>query len=233
MDPLEDRLKNLSNVVEIIATAQEDYGIITVEFDESIAVEAAKQRVKDEVESEKSSEDWPTFNNAKVEPNVFDLNFSEEAPISNINIKGDYPTQKLKEFAEYLEEEIEDLPEIKKADIRGAQNLEVEIAVDIYKMMAAEVSFDDILGAIRNGNMTMSAGNLIASGQRRSLRIIIGEIDDPRALSDFVVKTQGGVVYLSDIASVNFKEKETTTYAREFGANVVMLDVKKERVRTW
>ncbi|HBB48304.1 MAG TPA: copper transporter, partial [Flavobacteriaceae bacterium] len=73
IDPLEDRLKNLSSVVEIIATAQEDYGIITVEFDESIAVEAAKQKVKDEVESEKSSEDWPTFNGAKVEPNVFDL----------------------------------------------------------------------------------------------------------------------------------------------------------------
>ena len=226
LDPLEDRLKNLSNVVEIVATAQEDYGIITVEFDESIAVEAAKQKVKDEVESEKSSEDWPTFNGAKVEPNVFDLNFSEEAPISNINIKGDYPTQKLKEFAEYLEEAIEDLPEIKKADIRGAQEREVEIAVDIYKMMAAQVSFDDILGAIRNGNMTMSAGNLIASGQRRSLRII-GEIDQPNALEKFVVKTQGGVVYLSDIAQVYFKEKETTTYAREFGANVVMLDVKK------
>lgn len=226
IDPLEDRLKNLSSVVEIVATAQEDYGIITVEFDETIAVEAAKQKVKDEVESEKSSEDWPTFNGAKVEPNVFDLNFSEEAPISNINIKGDYPTQKLKEFAEYLEDAIEDLPEIKKADIRGAQEREVEIAVDIYKMMAAQVSFDDILGAIRNGNMTMSAGNLIASGQRRSLRII-GEVERPSALEKFVVKTQGGVVYLSDIAQVNFKEKETTTYAREFGANVVMLDVKK------
>ena len=226
IDPLEDRLKNLSSVVEIVATAQEDYGIITVEFDETIAVESAKQKVKDEVESEKSSEDWPTFNGAKVEPNVFDLNFSEEAPISNINIKGDYPTQKLKAFGEYLEEAIEDLPEIKKVDIRGAQELEVEIAVDIYKMMAAQVSFDDILGAIRNGNMTMSAGNLVASGQRRSLRII-GEINQPDALEKFVVKTQGGVVYLSDIAQVNFKEKETTTYAREFGANVVMLDVKK------
>ena len=172
MDPLEDRMKNLSNVVEIVSTSQEDYGIITVEFDESIAVEAAKQRVKDEVDSEKSSEDWPTFNGAKVEPNVFDLNFSEEAPISNINIKGDYPTQKLKEFAEYLEDAIEDLPEIKKVDIRGAQDREIEIAVDIYKMMAAKVSFDDILNAIRNGNMTLSAGNMISSGQRRTLRII-------------------------------------------------------------
>ncbi|MAP55640.1 MAG: copper transporter, partial [Altibacter sp.] len=132
VDPLEDKLKNISNVVEIISTSQEDYGIITVEFDEDITVEEAKQKVKDEVDSEKASEDWPTFNNAKVEPNVFDLNFSEEAPISNINIKGNYPTEKLKEFAEYLEDEIEDLPEIKQADIRGAQDKEVEIAVDIY-----------------------------------------------------------------------------------------------------
>ena len=226
VDPLEDRMKNLSNVVEIVSTSQEDYGIITVEFDESIAVEAAKQRVKDEVDSEKSSEDWPTFNGAKVEPNVFDLNFSEEAPISNINIKGDYPTQKLKEFAEYLEDAIEDLPEIKKVDIRGAQDREIEIAVDIYKMMAAKVSFDDILNAIRNGNMTLSAGNMISSGQRRTLRII-GEIEQPEQLDEFVVKTQGGTVYLKDIAAIDFKEKETTTFAREFGANVVMLDVKK------
>ena len=65
-DPLEDKLKNISNVVEITSTSQEDYAIITVEFDEDISVEAAKQKVKDEVDSEKASEDWPTFNGAKV-----------------------------------------------------------------------------------------------------------------------------------------------------------------------
>ncbi|WP_034259735.1 efflux RND transporter permease subunit [Altibacter lentus] len=226
VDPLEDKLKNISNVVEIISTSQEDYGIITVEFDEDIAVEEAKQKVKDEVDSEKASEDWPTFNNAKVEPNVFDLNFSEEAPISNINIKGNYPTEKLKEFAEYLEDEIEDLPEIKQADIRGAQDKEVEVAVDIYKMMAAQVSFDDVINTIRNGNMTLSAGNLVTSGQRRTIRIL-GEVEQPHQLNDFVVKSQDGAVYLKDIATVRFKEEEKTTYAREFGEGVVMLDVKK------
>ena len=64
-------------MVEITSTSQEDYSIITVEFDEEITVEAAKQKVKDEVDSEKASEDWPTFNNAKVEPDIFDLNLSE------------------------------------------------------------------------------------------------------------------------------------------------------------
>lgn len=229
-DPLEDRLKNVSNVVEIVSTSQEDYAIITVEFDEEITVEQAKQNVKDEVDSEKASEDWPTFNGAKVEPNVFDLNFSEEVPIMNINFTGDYPVEKLKDFAEYLQDEIEDLSEIKQADIRGAQEKEVEVAVDVYRMMAAKISFQDVLNAIGNGNMTISAGNLKTSGQRRTIRVL-GEIDNPSDLDNFVVKSENGAVYLKDIAEVTFEEKDKTTYAREFGDNVVMLDVKKRAGR--
>ncbi|MEM9895812.1 MAG: efflux RND transporter permease subunit [Bacteroidota bacterium] len=226
-EPLEEELKNLSNLVEIISTSQEDYSIITVEFDEDISVEIAKQRVKDEVDSEKAGEDWPLFNGAKVEPNVFDLNLSEEIAIMNINISGDYTSEKLKEFAEYLQDEIEELPEIKGADIRGAQEKEVEVAVDIYKMMAAKVNFDDVITAIGNGNMTMSAGNIKASGQRRTIRIL-GEIEDPIQLNDFVVKTEKNApVYLKDIAKVTFDSEDRTTYAREFGHGVVMLDVKK------
>ncbi|MEX0360705.1 MAG: efflux RND transporter permease subunit, partial [Allomuricauda sp.] len=226
-DPLEDELKTVSNVIEITSTSQEDYSMIIVEFDENISVEAAKQKVKDEVDSQTAGEDWPTFNGAKVEPNVFDLSMSEEIPILNINISGDYPVDKLKEYGEYLEDEIEGLAEIKQVDIRGAQEKEVEVAVDIYKMMAAQVSFNDVINAIGNENMTTSAGNLITSGQRRTIRIV-GEIDEPKDLDDFVVKSENDdPVYLKDIAEVTFKEEDKTTYAREFGHPVVMLDVKK------
>ncbi|WP_320816186.1 efflux RND transporter permease subunit [Flavobacterium sp.] len=226
VDPLEEELRNVSNVVKVLSTSQEDYGIITVEFDEKITVESAKQKIKDKIDAKTSGEDWPTFNGAKVEPSVFDLNMSEEVPIVNINIKGDYPTDKLKLFGEYLEDKIEALDEIKQVDIRGAQEKEVEIAVDIYKMMASRVSFDDVINAVRNGNVTMSAGNLISNGQRRTIRIL-GEVENPSELENFVVKTQGGAIYLKDIAKVTFKDVDKTTYAREFGKRVVMLDVKK------
>jgi multidrug efflux pump len=226
IDPLEEDIKNVSNVVEILSTSQEDYGIITVEFDEKISVEDAKQKVKDKVDAKKSNEDWPTFNGVKVEPNVFDLNLSEEIPILNINLSGDFPIEKLKEFGEYLKDEIEGLSEIKQVDIRGAQEKEVEVAVDIFKMMASKVSFDDVINAIRNGNVTMSAGNIISSGQRRTISIK-GEIDKPTDLENFVVKTTDGTVYLKDVAKVTFKNVDKTTYAREFGKSVVMLDVKK------
>ncbi len=226
-NPLEDRLKTVSNVIEITSTSQEDYSMIIIEFDEKISVDRAKQKIKDEIDSESAGEDWPTFNGAKVEPNVFELSLSEAIPILNINILGDYPIKKLKIFGEYLEDEIEDLYEIKEVDIRGAQENEVEVAVDIYKMMAAKVSFNDVTNAIKNGNITMSAGNLITSGQRRTIRIL-GEIENPEELNNFVVKTEhGNPIYLKDVATVAFKQKEKTTYAREFGKTAVMLDVKK------
>ncbi len=225
--PLEDVLKTVSNVVEITSTSQEDVSMIIVEFDEDIEVELAKQKIKDEIETEISGEDWPTFNGAKVDPNVFDLSMSEEMPILNINISGDYPVEKLKEYAEYLEDEIENLSEIKQVDIRGAQEREVEVAVDVYKMMAAKVSFQDVIGAINNENVTISAGNFIASGQRRTIRVL-GEINSPAELENFVVKSDNSnPIYLKNIATIKFKEKERTTYAREFGRRVVMLDVKK------
>ncbi len=225
-DPLEERVKNVSNFVTMTSTSQEDYSMVVIEFDENITVDAAKQEVKDEVDAEKASEDWPVFNGAKVEPTVFDLNLAESFPILNVNIKGDYPVEKLKEYAELLESEIENLEEVKQVDIRGAQDKEVAVSVDINKMMAAQVNFDNIIQAIGNGNMTMSAGNLVASGQRRTIRIT-GEIKQPSDLNNFVVKSDNGTVYLRDIAEVTFAEEDKNTYAREMGESVVMLDIKK------
>jgi multidrug efflux pump subunit AcrB len=226
-DPLEDKLNTVSNVTKITSTSQENVSMITIEFSEKVTVEEAKQLVKDEIDEEVSGEDWPTFNGAKVEPNVFELNIAEETPILNINISGDYTVEQLKDYAEYLQDEIEDLKEIKKADIRGAEEKEVEVAVDIYKMMAAQVSFNDVMQAIGNGNATVSAGNIISSGQRRTIRVL-GEIETPSELENFVVKSErGNSIYLKDIAAVSFKDKDKTTYARENGESVVMLDVKK------
>ena len=226
VDPLEDRIKSVSGVIETTSTSSEDYGMIVVEFEESVSIQEAKVRIQNEVDVEKESENWPVFNGAKVEPNVFDLNISESQPIMNVNLKGDYTTIQLKAFAEYLEERIEELPQIKEVDIRGAQEMEVEVALDVYKMMASQVSFNDVIGAISNGNMTMSAGSLVASGQRRTIRII-GEIESPEDLEDFVVKSENGAIFLKDIATVSFKEEERNTYARESLTPVVMLDVKK------
>lgn len=224
--PLEEALKGVSNLVDITSTSSEDFSIITIEFDENVSIEEAKQKSKDLVDSVKASADWPTFNNAKLEPNVFEMDFSELLPILNISLIGDYPIKQLKEYAERIEAEVERLPQVKEVNIRGIQDFEVEVALDVYKMTASKISFNDVIGSISNENNTISAGNMVSDGQRRNLRLI-GEIKSPQELKEFVIKTENGPVYLGDIATISFKEKETTSFARSFGNKAVLLDVVK------
>jgi multidrug efflux pump len=225
--PLEKEFKNISGVEKITSSSFQDYGMIIVEFGDKISILDAKTKIKDKVDIVKADTDWPNLDNgSKVEPSVFELNISEEVPILNINLQGNYTTQQLKKYGELLQDDIEEIPEVKKVDILGVDDKEVEIAVDIFKMTAAQVSFDDIQNAVKYENMTLSGGNLISQGSRNNIRIV-GEIKDPKELENIIVKHNGGTVYLKDIAVVRFKEKEKTTYAREKGTEVVMLNVKK------
>ncbi|MGL2962402.1 efflux RND transporter permease subunit [Flavobacterium sp. RSB2_4_14] len=225
--PLEKEIKNISGVEKVTASSFQDYGMIIAEFSDKVSIEDAKTKIKDKVDIVKADTDWPNLDNgSKVEPSVFELNISEEVPILNINLKGNYTTQQLKKYGEKLQDDIEEIPEVKKVDILGVDDKEVEIAVDMFKMTAAQVSFDDIQNAVKYENMTLSGGNLISQGSRNNIRII-GEIKDPKELENIVVKHNGGTVYLKDVAVVSFKEKEKTTYAREKGKEVVMLNVKK------
>ena len=225
--PLEKEIKNISGVEKVTASSFQDYGMIVVEFSDKIGIEEAKVKIKDKVDIVKADTDWPNLDNgSKVEPSVFELNISEEVPILNINMQGNYTTQQLKDYGKKLQDDIEEIPEVKKVDILGVDDKEVEIAVDIFKMTAAQVSFDDIQNAVKYENMTLSGGNLTSQGSRNNIRIV-GEIKDPKELENVIVKHNGGTVYLKDIATVSFKEKEKTTYAREKGQEVVMLNVKK------
>src|SRR5699024_7235645 len=81
-EPLEEEFRDISGIKEVSSTTLQDYSIIIVEFEEDVEVSVAKQLVKDKVDQAKAETTWPTLDSgAKVEPNVFDLNISEEFPI--------------------------------------------------------------------------------------------------------------------------------------------------------
>lgn len=226
--PLEEEVDDITGVTKITSTSLQDYSIITVEFEESITTDEAKVKIKDKIDAVKAEQDWPTVDGgAKVEPNAFDLNISEMMPIAQLNLTGDYTAEQLKKYAEDLQDKLEAYPEIKEATILGIQDKEVEVAIDAFKMIASEVSFNQVISAIQNENVTISGGNVIENGLRRNIRVI-GEIKDPQQLQNIVVKEDNGAVYLRDIAQINFRPKDATTYAREYGDPVVMLSIKKK-----
>ena len=226
-DPLEEELKGVKNLNEIKSVSKENVSLIRVKFDEGITNESAKVQVKDKVDVVTSGSDWPTFNDAKIEPSVFELELSEEIPVLNIGLTGDLPIKELKYYGELLKDEIEELPEIKEVALRGVQDFEVEVALDLLKMTAASVSFNDVINTIKRENNTVSVGSVeVGDGTRKNLRLL-GEITSPDELKNFVIKTQNGILYLEDISSIKFKEKEKNSFARSNGKTALVLDIKK------
>jgi len=223
--PLEKEINGISSVDEIISTSIEGFSSIQVKFDFSITPTEALRKVKDKVDAAMSDKDFPK--DLTSDPTVQEMNFAELMPIMNINLSGDFSMDQLKEYGEFLEDEIEKVPEISKVDIRGIQDKEMEISIDLYKMQISKISFNDIAGAIQNENMTVSGGDLLENGIRRNVRVI-GEFKSSKEIENVIVKQENGnIVYLRDIATVEFKEQEKQSYAREFSQPVAMLDVTK------
>jgi multidrug efflux pump len=220
---IEKEVATIKLVDEINTTAQHGYVTIRVKFDFKISAASALTKVKDAVDQARAKSDFPEL---PVEPNIFELDPSQ-MPIMNINLSGNNPAL-LKDIAEELERRIEDLQEINEVDIRGVQKQEMRIEVDRLKAEAVNVSLGDIEQAIQSENTTISGGEIRMDGLRKTI-MIDGEFRNADELKRTVVKQDDYMpVFLQDIAEVYFGNADTTSYAREFGKPVVMLDVKKQ-----
>ena len=220
--PIEKEVNSIAEVEEIKSTSVQDYSTIIVEFTPDTDIEDALTKVKDAVDRAKP--ELPS--DLQTDPNVFEMNFSE-LPIMNINLSGDYSIVELNDFAEYLEDEIEKLSEISKVEIRGVDEREVQIKVNPYEMEARNINFGDIEKAIQAENVTLSGGSIVDDGVRRSIRVL-GEFDPPEQMNNIVVKHEkGNIVYLRDIAQIDFDYKEKESFARLEQQSVVMVDVVK------
>ena len=222
--PIEKQLKGISGakVKKIQSTSQQDFSLIIVEFDTDVKTEIAKQKVKDAVD--KARTDLP--NDLTQQPNVQEFDFSE-MPIMYVNVSGDYDAITLKKYAEKMQDKFEELTEINRADIVGAPVREIQINVDPFKMQAAKLSFNDIGNAINYENRDISGGLVEVGNMKRSIRVK-GQFTSAFDLQNIIVNNlQGGPIYLRDVAQIIDTVKETESYARLDGRNVVTLNIVK------
>ncbi|MGE0634964.1 MAG: efflux RND transporter permease subunit [Bacteroidia bacterium] len=220
--PIEKQIKAIAGVKKMTSSSIQDFSMVIVEFDTDVDVPTAKQKVKDAVD--KAEGDLP--NDMTFEPNVIEVDFSE-MPMLYVNISGDFDLNKLKKFADRIEDEVEALKEITRVDIVGALDREIQINVDMYKLQAATLTLDDVSNAIAYENLTISGGQVKMGGMTRAISVS-GEIKDVKDIENIVVRSMTGAqIYLKDIAEIKdgFKEKES--YARLEHKNVITLNVIK------
>jgi len=208
---IEKQLKSLKGLKKVTSNSVQNVSIITAEFNANIAIKDAKQDVKDAVD--KAKQDLPQNDNNLKDPVISDINVAD-LPIMYINISGDYDLKKLKEYADNLKDDIEGFKEISKVDEVGALTPNIQVNVDLDKMAAAQVGYNDIIQAIGNENIISTAGNVILDGVQRPIDIKedFKSADEVGAM--IVRNPTGKAVYLRDIAEIKDGFKDQESYAR-------------------
>ena len=222
--PIEKEIESIVGVKDVKSTSIQDFSVIICEFNSDMDMEEVIRKVKDAVD--KAKPELP--NDLTEEPTVLEVAFSE-FPIVTVNLSGNYSNDELKEYADYLEDKIEDIKQISKVEMKGVLETEIQVDVDLNKMQSLEVSFQDIENAIASENMTMSGGELVKNDFRRAIRVV-GQFQNVRELEQLIIKSENQrPIYLQDIAQVKRGYEERTSYARADGLPVISLDVIKRK----
>jgi multidrug efflux pump len=208
---IEKKLKSLKGLKKVTSNSVQNVSIITAEFNANIKVKDAKIDVQDAID--KAKDDLPQNDDNFKEPTVSDINVAD-LPILYINLSGDYDLKKLKEYADLLKDEIEGFKEISKVDEIGALTPEIQVNVDLNKMTAAQITFDDITRAIGSENILASVGTIKTDGVRRSIDIKQDFQNSDQVAAMVIRNPKGQAVYLRDIAEVKDSFLEQESYAR-------------------
>ena len=221
--PLEKELQGVDGLKKITSTSIQDFSVITVEFNADEDIDEAVRRVKDAVDVAKP--ELPS--DLDTDPTILEISASD-FPIVTINMSGDFPPDDLRRYGELMEEEIEDIKGVNDVQLKGVQDREIEIAVDVRKMESLEISFQDIENAIGSENLTLSGGEIVNNNVRRAIRVV-GEFQDADELANTIIKNERQrLVYLRDIATVEFGYEDPISIARANALPVVSLDVIKK-----
>ncbi len=219
--PLERGLKGLKDIKQISSVSKEGLSTIRVEFNTGVDIDDALRRVRDKVNSTRNQLPADI-----LEPIVSEINISE-FPILYVNAVGDVGVARLKTIAESLQDHIEAIPGVLRADITGGLQPEIQVNVDVNRMNAYQVSFDDVSGAIRAENLSIPGGAIETAGNNLTVRVP-GEFKQVQPLENVVVKIQNGKpIYIRDVASVRTSFEDRTTEARLNRKEVVSLAVRK------
>jgi multidrug efflux pump subunit AcrB len=218
---IEEDLSTISEIETLTSTSVEGYSSIVAEFGTSINLDEALQKVREKVDLAKA--DLP---GDAEEPSILEFNFSE-VPIMQVNLSGEYGLVRLKELGEDLQDRLEQIPAVLRADLRGGLEREVKVDVDLVRMQFYGLALNDVVDAIRQENVNVPGGSIDVGSSKYLIRVD-GEFEDPSVIEDLVVDVKAGrAIYVRDVATVDFGFAERESFARMNGNEVVTLDVVK------
>jgi multidrug efflux pump subunit AcrB len=218
VDPIEEALNGLDEVKKIESEAQDGFALIQVEFIWGVDPDRKYDEVIREVNRLR-----PT-----LPPDILDIDIRQFKPslvnfiqLALVSESADW--RQLKELAEDLEEAIEVVPGVRRAESWAFPEPEVQVAIDLERLAGAGVTLGQVMQAI-GGEAASIPGGAVEAGLRRYNVKTSGKYDSIEEVADTVVGGRGGrIVRLRDVAEVAWGVGEERHLGRFNGGRAVFV----------
>ena len=221
--PLEQIINSVSRVKQVSSVTTEGLSIIMVEFEWGTNLDFAAQDVRDQIGYFRSRLPEAATDSLVVKFNL------QQFPIMIGGITADMPLVELKNL---VEEEV--APKLQKVDgvasfrVYSTEVREIVVDIDRSALESTNISQDQILYALRLGNLNLPAGRIVDSFSESVVRTI-GEFESLDDIRHTVVGyTQTGQpIYIRDVAEVKDTLKENRFVTRIRGGQGLIFTINK------
>ncbi len=219
--PLERKLKNVTDVEEMISVSAEGLSHITLEFQPDINIDTALQKVREKVDE--ADQDLP--DDLWDDPIVKEVSMDEQFPVMFINISADIGMARLKKIAEDMEEDLDQIPGVLDVDILGDLEREIRVEFNADRVSAYGLTIGEIVQTVTRNNLNTPGGSIDIGEAKYNIKAP-AEFVSPDEIEYLVVAARdSGPVYLSDVATVVDTFKDRDSYSRVDGREAVTLKI--------
>ncbi|HSG87835.1 MAG TPA: efflux RND transporter permease subunit [Pseudomonadales bacterium] len=220
--PMETELRAVEGVKQLTAYASEGAATLVVEFEADFEAGSALIDVREAVD--KAKVEIPT---TAEEPIVQEIT-TTDFPIIRVNFAGaEVPERVLYNLAVRVKDELEAIPDVLEANLRGQREEVLEVIIDPALLETYDIDMGALVQSVAQNNRLIPAGAMDASQGRFSIKVP-GIIEDAADLYGIPVKSEGAtVVTLADLATIRRTFKDRTNYARVNGVPAISVEITK------
>jgi multidrug efflux pump len=218
--PMEQEIRNIEGIEEMIGNAYEGGASIQIEFDAGTDTDVALQDVRAKVDVAKAKLPSET-----EEPVVMEIKFSRFDPMLVLNLAGDVPERTLTVLAQDLKEKIEGISGVLEVNLVGVREELMEVVVDPLAMESYGLDQAQILSLVDRNNRLVAAGALHTSEGRFPVKVP-GVFESAEDVLEMPIKAVGErIVHFKDVAKVRRTYKDAESYARLNGSPALAIEI--------
>lgn len=218
---LEEQLSLIKNLVSVTSISRPEQSDIVLEFTWDANLDRSAQEIREKL-------DQVHLDPAVEKPMILRYDPSLD-PVLRIGITSDINPIDLRVLVEdEIARELESLPGVAAARVKGGFEKEILIKLDEKQLAATKIRFSEVTTRLAQENINLAGGN-IKEGETEYIVRTLNEFRSVKEIGDIIIsKKENILVRLKDIAEILYSHKERKVITRVDKRESIEINIYKE-----